>query len=99
MTLPCVLIFGGNGIIGRLMAGSMLTSSWHVTSVIRDPRQEAEILQLGPKRGPKADVLVFDLASMKDEDASRIVMQVKPNYVVFAAGKHKSYDGARRSFC
>ncbi|KAN0094162.1 hypothetical protein V8E51_017346, partial [Hyaloscypha variabilis] len=96
MALPRVLIFGGNGGIGRLMTGSMLTNSWHVTSVIRDPRQEAEILQLGPKRSPKADVLVFDLARMKDEDARRIIMQVKPNYVVFAAGSMSSPNAVDR---
>ncbi|TGO47626.1 hypothetical protein BCON_0270g00220 [Botryotinia convoluta] len=58
MASPRVLIFGGNGGIGRLIA-----------DVIRDPRQEADILQLGPKRGPKANVLIVDLARMKDEDA------------------------------
>ncbi|KAF5871575.1 putative nad dependent epimerase dehydratase family protein [Botrytis fragariae] len=71
MASPRVLIFGGNGGIGRLIAKSMLMKTWHVTSVIRDPRQEADILQLGPRRGPKADVLVVDLILMKDEDASK----------------------------
>ncbi|TEY43462.1 hypothetical protein BOTCAL_0370g00120 [Botryotinia calthae] len=68
MASPRVLIFGGNGGIGRLMADSMLTKSWHVISFVRDPRQKTDVLQLGPKRGPKADVLVVDLARMKDED-------------------------------
>ncbi|THV46834.1 hypothetical protein BGAL_0357g00200 [Botrytis galanthina] len=86
MASPRVLIFGGNGGIGRLIAESMLLKSWHVTSVIRDQRQEVDILQLGPKGGPKADVLVVDLARMKDEDASKILKKVKPNYIVFAAG-------------
>ncbi|KAF7943967.1 hypothetical protein EAE96_010379 [Botrytis aclada] len=97
MASPRVLIFGGNGGIGRLIAESMLTKSWHVTSVIRDPRQEADILQLGPKRGRKADALVVDLARMKDGDASKILMQVKPNYIVFAAGK-KFYDYVTNPF-
>lgn len=92
-----VLIFGGNGGIGQLIVDSMLTRSWHVTSVIRDPRQKADVLRLGSKKGPKADVLVFDLARMKDEDAIKILTQVKPNYVVFAAGK-KSHDYATNYF-
>ncbi|KAF4631340.1 hypothetical protein G7Y89_g6789 [Cudoniella acicularis] len=96
MTTPRVLIFGGNGGIGRLMAALMLANSWHVTSVIRDTRQEADIFQLGPKLGPKADVLVVDLAHMKDEDASKIVTQVKPNYVVFAAGNMSNVNAVDR---
>ncbi|TGO27174.1 hypothetical protein BPAE_0046g00370 [Botrytis paeoniae] len=97
MASPRVLIFGGNGGIGRLIAESMLLESWHVASVIRDPRQEAEIFQLGPKRCPKADVLVVDLALMKYEDASKTLRKVKPNYVVFAAGK-ESYDYTTTTF-
>ncbi|PVH70251.1 hypothetical protein DL98DRAFT_661265 [Cadophora sp. DSE1049] len=86
MATPRVLIFGGNGGIGRLMTGFMLKKSWHVTSVIRDSRQEAGILLLGPESGPKADVLVVDLAQMRNEDANNIITRVKPNYVVFTAG-------------
>lgn len=97
MASPRVLIFGGNGGIGRLIAESMLLKSWHVTSVIRDQRQDVDILQLGPKGGPKADVLVVDLARMKDEDASKILKEVKPTYIVFAAGK-ESYDYTTDTF-
>ncbi|KAM0168075.1 hypothetical protein ACHAPF_011357 [Botrytis cinerea] len=91
-----VLIFGGNGGIGQLIVDSMLTRSWHVTSVIRDPRQKADALRLGPKKGPKADILVCDLARMKDEDASKILKQVKPNYVVFAAGSMTNVNAVDR---
>ncbi|TGO40086.1 hypothetical protein BHYA_0042g00170 [Botrytis hyacinthi] len=97
MASPRVLIFGGNGGIGRLIAESMLLKSWHVNSVIRDKRQEVDILQLGLKGDLRADVLVVDLARMKDEDASKILKEVKPNYIVFAAGK-ESYDYTTDTF-
>ncbi|TGO58928.1 hypothetical protein BOTNAR_0172g00130 [Botryotinia narcissicola] len=80
------LIFGRNGGIGRLIAESMLLKSWHVASVIRDPRQEVDILQLKPKGDSKAGVLVVDLVHMKEEDASKILKEIKPNYIVFSAG-------------
>ncbi|KAF7893624.1 uncharacterized protein EAF02_001162 [Botrytis sinoallii] len=92
MASPRVLIFGGDGGIGRLIAESMLMKPWHVTSVIRDQRQEAEVLQ-----GAKADVLVVDLARMKDENTNRILKELKANYIVFAAGK-ECYDYSTNSF-
>ncbi|KAF7910281.1 hypothetical protein EAE99_011328 [Botrytis elliptica] len=75
----------------------MLMKPWHVTSVIRDSRQEADILHLGPKRGTKADVLVVDLARMKDENTNRILKEVKANCVVFAAGNMSNVNVVGRT--
>ncbi|TGO76856.1 hypothetical protein BELL_0134g00050 [Botrytis elliptica] len=70
----------------------MLMKPWHVTSVIRDQRQEAEILQ-----GAKADVLVVDLARTKDENTNRILKEVKANYIVFAAGNMSNVNVVGRN--
>ncbi|KFY82732.1 hypothetical protein V500_10362 [Pseudogymnoascus sp. VKM F-4518 (FW-2643)] len=85
MASPRVLLFGGSGGLGRAMTELMLTKSWQVTSVVRDSKQTESILRLGPGDTSKANVLLLDLESMDDQDASKVLEQVQPNYVIFAA--------------
>ena len=55
--------------------------------MIRNPDQEAEILEAG-KAGPgKIDVLVHSLEDVKsEEDAKGVLERVKPDWVVWSAG-------------
>ena len=87
MAAPKVLLLGGHGKISMLMTPLMLAKSWNVTSVIRDPSQEKEILALGEGQKGKLDVLVSSLEDVKsDADAKKVLDAVKPNYVVWSAG-------------
>lgn len=69
------------------MTPKLVSRSWHVTSVIRNPEQTAAILEAG-KGGPgKVDVLIESLEDVKsDADAQRILDKVKPDWVVWSAG-------------
>lgn len=86
-----ILLLGGHGKVSLLMTPKLLARSWNVTSLIRNPDQEAEILEIG-KNGPgKLDVLVDSLGDVKsDKDAKRILDQVKPDWVIWSAGKLSS---------
>lgn len=79
------IVFGGNGTIGRLITRYMLERSWHVTCVVRDPRQSVEILQLGDGLESSPDVVVCDLLSLSETIAGEIFQRVKPDCVVFTA--------------
>lgn len=64
---------------------------WHVSSVIRDPSQRDEILELGKGQRGKVHVLVDSLEEVRSvEQAKHILNLVSPNYVVFSAGKNMS---------
>lgn len=69
------------------MTPKLLSRSWNVTSVIRNPDQKAEILEVG-KNGPgKIDVLIESLEDVKsDKDAKRILELVKPDWIIWSAG-------------
>lgn len=86
---PRVLLLGGHGKVALHLTPLLLARSWNVTSVIRNPEHEKEILQLGNGyhgKG-KVDVLVFSLEDVKsDADAQAILDAVQPDYVVWAAG-------------
>ncbi|KAJ5112141.1 hypothetical protein N7532_000186 [Penicillium argentinense] len=83
-----VLLFGGNGRVARAMTKLMVARSWTVTSVIRNPQQEGDILRLGNKEQPsRLRVIHCDLRTIKTSDeASHLLEQVRPNCIVFAAG-------------
>jgi hypothetical protein len=85
---PRILLLGGHGKVSLLMTPKLLARSWNLTSVIRDPEQKADVLEAG-KHGPgKLDVLIASIEHVKsDADAKKILDQVKPDWVVWSAGK------------
>jgi len=82
-----ILLLGGHGKVSLLLTPKLLSRSWDLTSVIRNPNQKAAIIEAG-KHGPgKLDVLVESLEDVKSEaDAKRILDLVKPDWVVWSAG-------------
>jgi hypothetical protein len=88
MSPPRVLLIGGHGKISMLLTPLLLERSWNVTSVIRNPNQTAEIEALGKGLEGKVDVVIESLDDVKsDQEAQRVLDQVKPDYVVWSAGK------------
>lgn len=89
-TPPRVLLLGGHGRVALKLTPLLLARNWDVTSVIRNPEHENEILALRKpeeKQTGKLDVLVSSLDDVKkEEDARKILDIVQPNYVVWAAG-------------
>lgn len=69
-----------------LMTPKILARSWNLTSLIRDPAQKAEILELGKDQPGKLDVVVESLEVKGVEDAGRILDNTKPDWVVWSAG-------------
>ncbi|KAH8691148.1 hypothetical protein BGW36DRAFT_387775 [Talaromyces proteolyticus] len=87
MSVPQVLLLGGHGKIALYLTPLLLARSWNVTSVIRNPDHEAEILKLGQGKPGKVSVLVSSLDDIKSvADAQAILDKVSPEYVVWAAG-------------
>jgi hypothetical protein len=84
---PHVLLLGGHGKVSLLLTPLLLSRSWRVTSVIRDPAQKAAILEAG-KNGPgEIDVLVESLEEVRsDGDAAKVLEKTRPDYVVWSAG-------------
>jgi len=93
-----ILLLGGHGKISLFMTPKLVSRSWNVTSVIRNPDQTNAILEAG-KNGPgKIDVLVESLDDVKsDADAQRILDKVKPDWVVWSAGAGGK-GGAQRTY-
>ncbi|KAL2009656.1 hypothetical protein VTN00DRAFT_5463 [Thermoascus crustaceus] len=86
-TTPHVLLIGGHGRTARLLTPLLLARSWNITSLIRREEQRPEILALGKDQPGQISVLVKDLEDVKSEgDARGIFEQVRPDYVVWAAG-------------
>ena len=84
---PRVLLIGGHGKVSLLLTPMLLSRSWSVTSVIRDPSQTEEILSKGKGQPGKVDVLVRSLEDIKSEEQAQSVLdEVKPQYVVWSAG-------------
>jgi len=69
------------------MTPKILSRSWNLTSIIRNPDQKSDILEAG-KNGPgKLDVLVESIEDVKsDDDAKKILDKVKPDWVIWSAG-------------
>ncbi|KAH8780478.1 hypothetical protein BGZ57DRAFT_309870 [Hyaloscypha finlandica] len=87
MASPRILLLGGHGKVSLLMTPKLLSRSWNVTSVIRNPDQKADILEAG-KNGPgRIDVLVESLEDVKsDEQAKAILEKTKAEWVIWSAG-------------
>jgi hypothetical protein len=87
MSAPRVLLLGGHGKVSLHLTPLLLAKSWNVTSVIRDPKQQDEILALGKGQKGQVDVLIESLEDVKsDADAQKVLDKVKPDYVVWSAG-------------
>ncbi|KAL8715554.1 MAG: hypothetical protein Q9220_000890 [cf. Caloplaca sp. 1 TL-2023] len=85
-----VLLLGGHGKVSLLLTPHLVARSWHVTSVIRDPSHEKDILSTVTDSAGKIDVLVSSLEDVKSKtDAQRIIDRSKPNFVIWSAGMLK----------
>ncbi len=92
-----ILLLGGHGKIALLMTPLLLSRSWAVTSVIRNPDQKEEILSRGKDQQGKLDVLVSSLDDVKsDQQAQDIIDLTKPDYVVWSAGIYPCLDSHTR---
>ncbi|KAL2423688.1 hypothetical protein ABEF95_003824 [Exophiala dermatitidis] len=84
---PRVLVLGGHGKVSLLLQPMLLAKSWHVTSLVRNPEHEAEILALGKDKPGKIDVLVDSLDDVQEPaQAQRVLDKVQPDIVVWSAG-------------
>ncbi|KAJ5172579.1 hypothetical protein N7492_005172 [Penicillium capsulatum] len=82
-----VLLLGGHGKVALHLTPLLLNRAWNVTSVVRNPAHESEILELGKGRKGKLSVLISSLEDIKSaSDASKILQTVSPDYVVWSAG-------------
>lgn len=83
-----VLLLGGHGKVSLLLTPLLVSRSWHVTSVIRDPSQKEDIVSTVQGHPELVDVVVSSLEDVKStEDAKKLIDESKPDYVVFSAGK------------
>lgn len=87
-SVPRVLVLGGHGKIALFLQPMLLAKKWSVTSVVRNPDHEAEILALGKDKPGKIEVLIDSLDDVQDaSQAHRVLAKVKPDIVVWSAGK------------
>jgi nucleoside-diphosphate-sugar epimerase len=83
-----ILLLGGHGKVALHLTPLLLKRAWNVTSVIRNPDHESEILALGKGLKGNLNVLLSSLADVKSAaDAQKIIDTVSPDYVVWSAGK------------
>lgn len=83
-----ILLLGGHGKVSLFLTPLLVAQSHRLTSVIRNPDQKATILKAGSKGPGQVDVLVESLDDVKSEsDAKKILDKVKPDWVVWSAGK------------
>ena len=82
-----VLLLGGHGKVSQLLTSLILSRSWQLTSVIRDPAQESTVRSLGENQPGKLDVLVSSIENVKTQaQAQAIIDSTSPTYVVWSAG-------------
>lgn len=82
-----VLLLGGHGKVALHLTPLLLKRAWSVTSVIRNPTHESEILALGQGLKGTLNVLLSSLEDVKSPtDAQKIIDTVTPDYVVWSAG-------------
>lgn len=83
-----VLLLGGHGKVSLHLTPLLLAKNWDLTSVVRNPAHEEEIIKLGDNQPGKVDVLIESLENVKSEnDAQKVLDKVKPDIVVWSAGK------------
>lgn len=83
-----VLLIGGHGKVALHLTPLLLSKSWDVTSLIRNPDHEAEISKLGEGKPGTLDVLVDSLDDVRsDVDAKRVLDKVNPDIVIWSAGR------------
>lgn len=84
---PRVLLLGGHGKVSQLLTPLILSRSWQLTSVIRNPAQESTITSLGENQPGKLDVLVSSIEDVKTQaQAQSIIDSTSPTYIVWSAG-------------
>ena len=84
---PRVLLIGGHGKISLLMTPMLLSRSWSVTSLFRDPSQKEEILSKGDGQPGKLDVLITSLEEVKTTGQAKAILDdAKPDWVIWSAG-------------
>jgi dTDP-4-dehydrorhamnose reductase len=82
-----VLLLGGHGKVALHLTPLLLKRAWNVTSVVRNPDHESEILALGKGLKGNLNVLVSSLEDVKSaSDAQKVIDTVTPDYVVWSAG-------------
>ncbi|KAJ5232557.1 hypothetical protein N7468_005513 [Penicillium chermesinum] len=82
-----VLLLGGHGKVALHLTPLLLKRAWNVTSVVRNPDHEKEILELGKGLKGKINVLISSLDDIKSaNDAQKVLDATTPDYVVWAAG-------------
>lgn len=87
MSTTRVLLIGGHGKIALHLTPLLLTKSWNVTSLVRNPDHESEITKLGQGKSGKLDVLVDSLDDIKsDAQAQSVLDKVNPDIVIWSAG-------------
>jgi nucleoside-diphosphate-sugar epimerase len=83
-----ILLLGGHGKVSLAMTPLLVARSYDVTSMIRDPAQKSSVLAAGASGPGAIDVLVSSLEDVKHEDdARKILDQVKPDWVIWSAGE------------
>lgn len=82
-----VLLLGGHGKVSLLLTPQLVSRSWHVISVIRDPSQEDDILSTVKNHPGKVEVLVSSLEEVHSKaDAQQVIDRSRPDFVVWSAG-------------
>ncbi|KAF3180496.1 hypothetical protein TWF225_001492 [Orbilia oligospora] len=87
MSAPHVLILGGHGKVALKLTPLLLQKSWRVTSVIRNKDHESDITATAKSHPENLKVLVESIEDVRStNDATRVLNQVRPDYVVWSAG-------------
>jgi nucleoside-diphosphate-sugar epimerase len=96
MATTKVLLLGGHGKIALYLTPLLLAKSWNVTSVVRNPDHESEILKLGENKPGKVEVLIDSLDDVTSVDrAENVLNKVNPDIVVWSAGAGGKGGAAR----
>jgi nucleoside-diphosphate-sugar epimerase len=84
---PHVLLLGGHGKVALLLTPLLLSRSYRLTSMIRDPSQKLDILAAAGPNSANLSILVDSLERKKSEaDAAQVLEKVQPDYIIWSAG-------------
>lgn len=85
-----ILLLGGHGKVSLLLTKLLVKEEgFHVFSVIRNPNQRGEIVELGKGQKGMVDVVVESLEEVRNVDqAKQVLNKVDPSYIVWSAGKY-----------